>query len=154
MDLTKLIKQERFGSPALKVLLNLMVTNSWIAGSVSSLLSPFEITPAQYNVLRILRGSHPRALTCSEIGERLLDRTPDVTRLLKRLESADYVSRERSENDRRVVYVSITEKGLALLARLQSSMDEHVEKLLRHLSTEEQIALSDLLDRLRTDQRD
>jgi DNA-binding MarR family transcriptional regulator len=152
MKLSELIKQDQFASPTLEAMLNIMVTHSWLMGELSSAMSPHDITPAQYNVLRILRGSHPDRLTCSQIGDRLLDRTPDVTRLLNRLERSDLVHRRRAEYDRRVVEVGITDEGLELLGRMQEDIDETQRRLTQHLSKEEQRQLSDLLERMRTDQ--
>ncbi len=152
MKLSERIKQARFASPAQEALLNILVTSSWVLSELSALMAPFGVTPTQYNVLRILRGSHPEKLPCSEIGRRMLDRMPDVTRLLNRLERAGLVTRTRSSHDRRVVEVGITEKGLELLARMQPVVDEAQERLMRRLSPEELRLLSDLLDRLRADE--
>nr|WP_304189596.1 MarR family transcriptional regulator [Rhodothermus marinus]MBO2493045.1 MarR family transcriptional regulator [Rhodothermus marinus] len=151
MKLSERIKQTRFASPAQEALLNVLVTSSWLLNELSALMAPFGVTPTQYNVLRILRGSHPGKLTCTEIGRRMLDRTPDVTRLLNRLERAGLVTRSRASHDKRVVEVSITEKGLELLARMQPVVDAAQERLMSRLSPEELRLLSELLDRLRVD---
>ena len=152
MKLSELIKQDQFVSSAQEAMLNIMVTNSWLTSELSAAMSSHSMTPAQYNVLRILRGSHPDRLTCSQIGERLLDRTPDVTRLLNRLERSDLVDRRRAEYDRRVVEVGITDKGLELLDRMQEDVDEVQRRLTEHLTEEEQRQLIDLLERMRTNQ--
>lgn len=151
MKLSERIKQTRFASPAQEALLNVLVTSSWLLNELSALMAPFGVTPTQYNVLRILRGNHPGKLTCTEIGRRMLDRTPDVTRLLNRLERAGLVTRSRASHDKRVVEVSITEKGLELLARMQPVVDATQERLMSRLSPEELRLLSELLDRLRVD---
>ncbi len=152
MKLSERIKQTRFASPAQEALLNILVTSSWLLNELSALMTPFGITPTQYNVLRILRGSYPSKLTCTEIGRRMLDRTPDVTRLLNRLERAGLVTRSRASHDKRVVEVGITEKGLELLARMQPVVDAAQERLMSRLSPEELHLLSELLDRLRVDE--
>ncbi len=152
MKLADLIHQDRFASSGQEAMLNIMVTGSWLTSELTAAMAPFGITPAQYNVLRILRGSHPEAMTCSSIGVRLLDRTPDVTRLLNRLERNDLIHRARAARDRRIVEVGITEKGLALLERMDDVVEGTVERLMRHLSPEEHEHLSRLLERLRTDQ--
>ncbi len=152
MKLSERIKQRHFVSPAQEALLNILVTSSWLLNELSALMAPFGVTPTQYNVLRILRGSHPGKLTCTEVGRRMLDRTPDVTRLLNRLERAGLVTRNRSSHDKRVVEVGITEKGLELLARMQPVVDAAQERLMRRLSPEELRLLSELLDRLRVDE--
>lgn len=94
---------------------------------VLDLLKPHGISPAQYNVLRILRGAEPAGLPCSEIGHRMISRDPDITRLLDRLEKRELAARARQGTDRRVITVRITPAGLALLAAL----DEPVQQLHR-----------------------
>jgi DNA-binding MarR family transcriptional regulator len=145
------IKQEQFSSPGHEAMLNVIVTSSWFLGELAATMSPAGLTPAQYNVLRILRGSSPQMLTCSEVGVRLLDRTPDVTRLLDRLERQRLVKRARAEHDRRVVHVGITDDGLALLARIDPAVQARQEALTSSLDEDELRLLSQLLDRLRSD---
>ncbi len=152
MTLAELIQQSQFATPAHEAVLNVVATDAWISGELSGALSSFDITRAQYNVLRILRGGLPEPYTCSDIASRLLDRMPDVTRLLARLEASGLVSRQRAEHDRRVVEVSITEQGLALLARLDAPVEAAIERMTTHLSNRELATLSSLLDKLRTDQ--
>jgi len=152
LKLADLIRQSHFASPAQEAVLNVVATESWATGTIATALAPHGLTPAQYNVLRILRGSHPEPRTCSEVGCRLLDRTPDVTRLLDRLERMGLVSRQRAEHDRRVVEVAITERGVALLDGLDAPMQAALESLARHLSPDELRTLSGLLEKLRTDQ--
>ncbi|MDX1740124.1 MAG: MarR family transcriptional regulator [Rhodothermales bacterium] len=147
--LTERLKQRRFESPAQEALLGVMVTNSWVMGELTSAMSSFGVTPAQYNVLRILRGSHPDALTCSEVGLRLIDRTPDVTRLLGRLEKNGYTTRERASYDRRVVEVRITDKGLELLETMDPEVERITNDLTDGLTPAEHVQLSRLLDKLR-----
>lgn len=97
---------------------------------LSDTLKPFRLTLAQYNVLLALRRTEPDGLGCREVGERLVSRDPDITRLLDRLEVRGFVSRHRERPDRRVVRAQITRQGLELLEKL----DELTEKLrVRHL---------------------
>ena len=133
-------------------MLNVLATASWISAEMSAAMTPFGITQAQYNVLRILRGQHPGCYTCSEVGSRLLDRTPDVTRLLVRLESRGLLTRKRAEHDRRVVEVSISPLGLQLLSDLDEPVAAAIEKTSRHLSDDDLRTLSELLEALRRDQ--
>ena len=152
MKLSKLIKQDTFTSLAQETILNVMVTHSWLVSELSDAMDTYDVTPVQYNVLRILRGSHPQRLTCSQIGERMLDRTPDVTRMLDRLERAGLIERARSEVDRRVVKVGISKNGRDLLDRMEDDITTVQRRLTRHLSEEEQRELCHLLDKFRTDQ--
>ena len=152
MTLADLIQQTRFASPAHEAMLNVFATASYVSAEMSATLAPHGVTQAQYNVLRILRGRHPERHTCSDIGCRLLDRTPDVTRLLERLEGRGLVRRQRADHDRRVVEVEITDDGLALLDTLDGPVNETTGRLGSHLSADELTTLSGLLERLRTDQ--
>lgn len=151
-ELSKLIKQPQFSSEGEKALLNVMATNNWIVREISDLMVEYDLTMPQYNVLRILRGSHPQSLTCGDIGARLLDRTPDVTRLLDRLEKADMVDRRRYEEDRRMMMVSITDLGLDQLCGMDEEVDALIDRLTRHVSEEDARTLSRLLEKMRTDQ--
>ena len=149
MRLTDRLRQQRFASPAQEAFLNVLVTANWAQGETARVLAPYALTPAQYNVLRILRGSHPTPLPCSAIGERLVDRTPDVTRLLDRLERAGLLSRTRAAHDRRVVEVSVTDAGLALLATVEPHVTALFERVSGTLSDADFRTLSDLLERMR-----
>ena len=152
MTLSDLIQQTRFASPAQEAVLNVFATSSWVTSELQATLAPHGITQAQFNVLRILRGRHPDQYTCSQIAERLLDRTPDVTRLLVRLERNGWVDRQRDDQDRRVVRVSITDTGLNLLQKLDEPVTKTIDRLTEDLSDDELVMLSSLLERLRTNQ--
>jgi DNA-binding MarR family transcriptional regulator len=107
--------------------LNVVRLHERLDGEFEELFRQAGLSGAQYNVLRILRGAPREGLACQAIGERLLTRVPDVTRLLDRLEAAGLVTRRRSEEDRRVVLTRLTRAGRALLTRL----DEPVAALHR-----------------------
>jgi DNA-binding MarR family transcriptional regulator len=112
-----------FGSREEEVLLGLRVAAARIMEPWEKFLkATADLTPNQYNVLRILRGSHPTRLPCGDIGERMIARDPDVTRLVDRLSRRGLVTRVRGRQDRRVVEVGITDKGQQILR----SLDEHV----------------------------
>jgi DNA-binding MarR family transcriptional regulator len=106
--------------------LGLQRTASLLLQSLGRALKGEDLTPAQYNTLRILRGAEPDSLTCGEIGERLVSPGPDVTRLLDRLEQRGLVTRVRDGEDRRVVRARITASGLDLL----TALDEPVGRVL------------------------
>ena len=152
MKLSELIKQEHFRSTSHEAMLNVLVTSSWIFNELASTMAPYGMTPAQYNVLRILRGSHPQTLTCSTLGHRLLDRTPDVTRLLNRLQHQGFILRARAEHDRRVVEVGITAAGLDLLNRMDDDIEAAEGRLMNALSSAEHEQLNLLLERIRSSQ--
>lgn len=102
----------------------------------AELLKPHGLSPTQYNALRILRGAGPAGLACGEIGERMLTRDPDITRLLHRLEQRGLVQRSREQNDRRVVKTRITAAGLELLKSMDREVGQFHRDLLGHLGQE------------------
>jgi len=105
----------RLGERALVAVLRLA---NDLSLEVAKALKPHGLTLHQYNVLRILRGAGPGGLTCSQVGERMLSRDPDITRLLDRLERSGLITRARDTADRRVVTSTISDRGLELLAGL------------------------------------
>lgn len=132
-----------------EVFLGLQRTASLLLQALGRELKEHDLTPAQYNTLRILRGAGPDALTCGEIGERLVSPGPDVTRLLDRLETSGLVARLRDAQDRRVVRARITEKGVALLASLDEPVERTLGELLGHLGPERLRTLTGLLNEAR-----
>ncbi|HZF67970.1 MAG TPA: MarR family transcriptional regulator [Gemmatirosa sp.] len=140
------IRQTRpFGSLEQEAALSIERTAAALRHSIGDALRPFDLTPAQLNVLRILRGAGQAGLCRHEIGDRLIARVPDVTRLLDRMEEAGLVSRERSAEDRRQVRTRITEAGLALLARTDAPLDALHARQLGHLSQDQLRTLVELL---------
>jgi DNA-binding MarR family transcriptional regulator len=118
--------------------LNIVRTANVLSEGFEQMLKPHGITGTQYNVLRILRGAEPEGLCRNDVSQRLLNRMPDATRLLDRMEEAGLVTRERSESDRRVVTTRITRKGRSLVDSLDEAADAQHEKALGHL-TEQQL---------------
>ena len=119
------IQQSRpFRSIEEALLLSLMRTTEALINALVQLLKVEGLSQPQYNVLRILRGAGEQGRSCSEIGERLVARVPDITRLLDRLEARDLIRRERSLKDRRVMTSWITPKALEILTRLDGPMHE------------------------------
>ena len=138
-------KTRRKGVLEEQVFIALAVTADQLARRLEPVLKAADISPTQYNVLRILRGS-PKGLSCSEIGIRMISRDPDITRLLGRLEKRRLVSRCRETKDRRMVLTRITEAGLALLGQLDAPVLETHHLLLGHLGPDKLRALLELLD--------
>lgn len=107
------------------------------------------LSSAQYNVLRILRGADPDGCTCGEIDRRLLKRGPDVTRLIDRLKATGLVTRQRSQEDRRVVRVILTAEGHDLLARIEEPARTTLDEVMAGISEEEAGTVVEVLQRLR-----
>ena len=144
------LKQSRpFASYAEEAQLGVLRTAEVLGRGTAELLRPYGLTPTQYNVLRILRGAGPEGLPCAEIGTRMLTHEPDVTRLLDRIQKAGLIMRERAAADRRVVLTRITERGLALLARLDGPVAELSRRRLDGLSESDVRSLIRLLDAVR-----
>jgi DNA-binding MarR family transcriptional regulator len=148
----KIKQRTDFESPAGEAILNLMVAADTVRGEMDRFFAAYEITTAQYNVLRILRGAgcdgHPRC----EIAVRMVERAPDITRLVDRLEKQKLVTRDRSDEDRRQSVTSITQKGLDLLDRIDPEMSEFMGQTAQKLSMAEWIALTSLCEKIYAEQ--
>jgi DNA-binding MarR family transcriptional regulator len=142
-------QRKDFASPAEEALLNLMRTAFFVDQQHGHFFKRWDLTPIQYNALRILRGAAPAFLPCHAIGERLVTAVPDVTRLLDRLEAKDLVQRERDQQDRRMVRVTITAKGLELLASIDQPIDDWIGQVFGELDKTELRTLSTLLEKTR-----
>jgi DNA-binding MarR family transcriptional regulator len=141
-------KRKPFAAPEQEALLNLWRTADRLQLRFARLFREHGLTPAQYNVLRILRGEG-KPLPCLEIAARLVTEVPGITGLLDRLERLGLVARTRSDVDRRVVHVAITARGLELLGRLDDPVDRLHRELLGHLTHDELRALNQLLEKAR-----
>jgi DNA-binding MarR family transcriptional regulator len=146
------VKARRAGVLEEQVFINLMLTSDLLARRLEPVLKAAEISPTQYNVLRILRGA-PEGLPCGEIGNRMITRDPDITRLLDRLEKRALVSRCRETKDRRMVLTRITEAGQKLLAQLDAPVLDAHHLLLGHLGPEKLRNLLKLLEEARRQDR-
>jgi DNA-binding MarR family transcriptional regulator len=124
--------------------LELLRTTDMLSRRVSQVIKSDGLSPNQYNVLRILRGAS-EGLSCGEIGNRMITRDPDITRLVDRLEKQALVSRSRDGRDRRMVLIRITSRGLDLLSGLDEPVREAHRAQLGHLSKQKLKELSDLM---------
>lgn len=130
--------------------LELVRTAEALTRPLAQLLKAEELSGAQYNVLRILRGAR-EGLTCGEISDRMITRDPDITRLLDRLEKRKVIARNRDDKDRRVVLTRITDDGLALLSRLDQPILDMHHRLLGHLGEDRLATLCELLQACRSE---
>jgi DNA-binding MarR family transcriptional regulator len=144
------IKQRKpFRSLGQEAVISLLRTADVVRAHFEKQLAPYGVTLQQYNVLRILRGAGAGGLPTLEIGARMVERTPGVTRLIDRLERKDMVRRARGTEDRRVVYCLLTEEGRATLAALDDVVDKADVTALDALSEPELEQLIEMLGRAR-----
>jgi DNA-binding MarR family transcriptional regulator len=129
---------------------NVQRTADALLQGVTETLKPVGLSATQYNVLRILRGAEPKGLACREIGERMVTRDPDVTRLLDRLEDRGLVTRTRDREDRRVITTRITDDGLRILGKLEAPIAKMHTRQLGHLGAERLSKLINLLEQARS----
>src|SRR5580692_4142572 len=150
-SLATALKQNRpFVSLEQEVYLSILRTASDLSYAVDQFFRPFDITPSQYNVLRILRGAGDDGLCRNEISERMVTATPDMSRLLDRMERAGWVQRKRAENDRRQVSTFITKSGMELLKKLETPTREFVTRLFSGAAVSDLKTVLKVNDRIRT----
>lgn len=148
MTIEEEIKQPRFRNAHQKAVLNLIFTANWLANRQRELFEPYGITGQQYNILRILRGQHPKRISGAEIKSRMLDKNSDVSRLLDRLIGKKLVAKTQCPNDKRASDINITEAGLSLLEKLDDAINGMDARFL-NLTKDEAVQLSNLLDKSR-----
>lgn len=148
MNIEKVIKQKRsFRNPWHKAAVNLIYTTNWLTDQIKRLLKPYGITMQQYNVLRILRGAG-EPISTSVIRDRMLDKMSDTSRMVDRLHQKGLVHRRACPTDKRLVDVSLSEKGETLLQQLDQ-INEDLDRIPDKLTAEEAQTLSQLLDKMR-----
>lgn len=143
-DISKDIQSE-FPNNKVKALINIKYTANWLNSKENEFFNPYGISPQQFNILRILRGAKS-AIKVQEVKERMIERAPNVTRLTDKLCDKKLIERFRCKDDRRVVYLTISEEGLKLLTTIGKSLSFD---FLENFTEEEAIQLSYLLDKIR-----
>ena len=146
-DIEKDIKS-KFESERHKLVVNLMYTSNLLKNFHSELVKPFNITIQQYNILRILRGNGD-FMPMNTVKERMIDKSPNTTRLVDKLIAKNLVERKRCDEDRRVVYVKVCDSGLDLLKAIEAVMDKPFSALVSPLNEKEAKQANDVLDKLR-----
>jgi DNA-binding MarR family transcriptional regulator len=148
MKLEEAIKQKEFKSEQQKLNINIIYTANWIGGYGDKLFKEYNLTSQQFNILRILRGQHPKPASIKLLKERMLDKNCDASRLVDNLVRKNFAQRSINSFDRRQSDVIITTAGLKILAEIDKRLPEY-EKHLSTLSNEEMKTLNHLLDKLR-----
>jgi DNA-binding MarR family transcriptional regulator len=148
MRLEDEIKQSKFNTPYHKLMLNILYTGNWLREQTSVALEPFNLTPQQFNILRILRGQSPGAASIGLLQERMLDKRSDTSRLVERLRQKGLLERNISMSDRRACEVCITDQGLDLLRKIDEIMSAWEGKLVS-LTIADVEQMNQLLDKMR-----
>jgi DNA-binding MarR family transcriptional regulator len=143
------IRQQKFGSATQKALLNVQYTANWFRDIQRTVFKELPIEPQHFNVLRILKGRHPHPVCPGDIKAVMLDKAPDVTRLVDKLVDLGWAVREVGAGDRRRVDIGLTPKGLEELERISDQVKAQARNFNRRLSEAEAEQLSTLLDKLR-----
>ena len=139
--------KSRFSSSMHRAIVNVRYTSNYLASSQNAFLSRFGLTMPQFNILHILRGAE-ESISVNTIKNRMVEKSPNTTRLMDKLIDKGLITRERCSDDRRIVFVKISEGGLKLLADIDEQFNEE-EFIPKTLSEEEAQQLSALLDKLR-----
>ncbi len=148
MGIEKDIQQAKFRNVHQKAAINLIYTVGWLRDRTKRFFDEEDITPQQFNILRILRGSFPEPLSTLQIRERMLEKMSDTSRIVDRLITKGLVKKLTCKTDRRLVDVVISDKGKKLLEKLDQHQDE-MDAILGNLSEKDANILSELLDRIR-----
>jgi len=148
MGIEQDIKQTKFKSIYQKCFINIVYSASYLTSIHAKELKKFGISTQQFNLLRILRGQHPKAINLNDITCRMIDKSSNASRLVEKLRAKGLVFRETAITDRRAVEIGITDKGLALLEQLDE-VENKFFKDIKKLTNEEAQTLSNLLDKMR-----
>ena len=147
MGIEKEIKQSEWKSSAQKAFVNTVFTGNWLTEQLLAEIKPYDINDQHYNVLRILKGRHPECASPGEIKEVLMNKRGDLTRLLDKLVKLEMVERHANSENRRMVNVFITKKGVNTLDEIDANTKSG--SIGKKLSKKEAELLSELLDKLR-----
>lgn len=139
--------QSKFQSPQHKAVVNIRYTANFLSNIQNHFMAQFHLTMPQFNILRILRGAK-EAINVNTVKERMIEKSPNTTRLMDKLIEKELIDRVRCNEDRRVVYVKISDKGLALLAEIDEQFKEN-SVIQLNISDEDAQHLSELLDKVR-----
>ena len=146
--LKRRLKQQKFSNVEQEGLLNLFIASNYLHSKLEIICNDFKITLAQFNVLRILKGAHPEGYPRGEIIRRMVEPSPDVTRLIDRLIKEDLVERYSSKDDRRLSLARITKKGIYHLSKINPEVDKFILEYSSTLSKTEKEMLSSICEKL------
>ena len=149
MKIEQAIQQASFDNSLHKAVINLVYTSNWMRDKQNQLFKPYGILPQHFNVMKILKGKHPELVSPSYVKEVMLDKAPDLTRLVDKLVQKGWASRKQCEQNRRMVEIGLTDKGVKVLEVLNEQVKANAASLQNRLTETEAEQISDLLDKLR-----
>ncbi len=138
----------KIDNPHLSALINIELTNGWQCNVQDTFFKQYQLSHQQYNILRILRGQHPRGVSVNDIKRRMIDKMSNVSRLVEKLHQKGYIERTECATDRRVCFVSLSAVGIEILNAIDQTIPEmfqHFEKI----SADEAAVLVKLLEKMR-----
>lgn len=153
MRIEEEIHQKKFRNEFQKAGINIIYTHNWLNTKQKNFFSRYDITPQQFNVLRILRGQHPGSISTSAIRDRMLDRSSDASRIVDRIHKLGLVNKKPCPTDKRLVDVTISDKGLRLLEKIDLTIGE-IDRMVGRLSQTEAEELNRLLDKIRSEDQE
>lgn len=148
MRLEEALKTTNFADEKHKATLNLLYSSYWLKSHISVAMKDFGITTEQFNVMRILKGMHPKQMCVKDIGSRMIEKSSNVPRIIDKLILKELVQRGQSSEDKRETLVSLTEKGIEILLEANKALDNSTKGILG-ISEEEAHQLNALLEKMR-----
>jgi len=142
--------QSRFRNEKHKAIVNILYTAKYIEGKIEAFIKPYQLSQQQYNILRIVHGAAGKPVSLKYIKERMLDKMSDASRIVDKLYQKELLKRVECPNDRRSVDITITEKGLELLSKMDENAHE-IDAILKNLEHSQLQTLNHLLDLLRNE---
>ncbi len=149
MRIEDAILQRHFPDVHLKAHINILYTAAWMSQISAQVLKPQGLTWQQYNIMRILKGMHPKPASIKELTRRMIDKMSNASRLVDKLERKGWAERHPAPEDRRRVRVTLTSEGFAVLERITKDLEQAILDYMKRLSKEEAEVLNTLLDKLR-----
>ncbi|MEM0995188.1 MAG: MarR family transcriptional regulator [Bacteroidota bacterium] len=149
MRLEEEIQQHKFRDEYQKLSINVLFTAAWMNQQTTQILKPYNISWQQFNILRILRGQHPKPATVKTLAKRMIDKMSNASRLVEKLRQKGYVERSECQEDRRRVDIVITDLGLKMLKEASQAIEENLEQQIQTISEQEAKQTNDILDKMR-----
>ena len=140
--------KSNFSNEYQKARVNIHFTNNYLSEQLLEIIKPLDVSPTQFNVLRILRGQQPAASSIGLLKERMLDKNSDISRVVDRMLTKKLVVRKECKLDRRQKDIQISQLGLDILSKIDAQ-EKELDKKMQHLTLEEVTQLNNLLDKIR-----